>query len=126
MQLGLQGGDEVEHLGLDRGIETGGGLVENQKSRIGRERHCNHDALLHAARELVGIAAHHGAGVRDLDELERRPGPVCCLVTACAAEAEHLRELLAHANRRIQGRSGILVHHRDRLGAQPAEVCIGK
>ena len=122
VQLRLQGGYEVENLGLDRSIEACGWLVEDQESRIGRERHRDHNPLLHAAGELVGVAVHHGARISDLDELERMAGAIRRLVAADAAEAEHLRELLAHANRRIQGRSGILVHHRDRLGAQPAEL----
>ena len=53
----LQSGDEIEHLGLDGGVEAGRGLVEDQQGRIGRERHRDHDALLHAAGELVRVAA---------------------------------------------------------------------
>ena len=58
-QLRLELRDEVEHLGLDGRVEAGRGLVEDQQRRVLRERHRDHDALLHAARELVRIAAHH-------------------------------------------------------------------
>ena len=64
-------GDEVEHLGLDRGVEPGRRLVEDQQRGILRERHRDHDPLLHAAGELVWVAAHHRCRVGDLDVLER-------------------------------------------------------
>ncbi len=67
MQLRLQAGDEVEHLGLDGRVEARRRLVEDQQGRVGGERHRDHDALLHAAGELMGVAAHDGAGVGDLD-----------------------------------------------------------
>ena len=41
-----------------------------------RERHRDHDALLHSARELVRVPGHHRAGVGDLDERERFAGPL--------------------------------------------------
>ena len=70
----LQPGDEVEHLGLDGRVEARRRLVEDEQRGIGRERHRDHDALLHAARELVRVAGHHGAGVGDLHPLERVAG----------------------------------------------------
>ncbi len=50
--------DEVEHLGLDRRVEPGRGLVEDEERRVLRERHRDHDALLHPAGELVRVARH--------------------------------------------------------------------
>ena len=64
--------DEVEHLGLDRRVESGRRLVEDQERGIGRERHRDDDALLHAARELVRVAPHHGVGIGDLHLSEHR------------------------------------------------------
>ena len=71
LQLRLQLRDEVEHLGLDGRVEPGRRLVEDQQRRILRERHRDHDPLLHAAGELERVAAHHRAGVGDLDARER-------------------------------------------------------
>ena len=51
--------DEVEHLGLDGGVEARRRLVEDQKSGIGGERHRDDHPLLHAPRELVRVALHH-------------------------------------------------------------------
>ncbi len=49
--------DQVEHLGLDRGVEAGRGLVEHEQAGVARERHGDHDALLLAAGELERVAA---------------------------------------------------------------------
>ena len=50
IEFGVQSANELEHFGLDRGIESGGRLIENQQRGIGRQRHGDDDALLHSAR----------------------------------------------------------------------------
>ena len=74
-ELGLQLRDEVEHLGLDRRVEPGRRLVEDQQRRVLRERHRDDHALLHAARELVRVAAQHRAGsaICTVASASRRP-----------------------------------------------------
>ena len=61
VELRLELGDEVEDLRLDRRVEAGRRLVEDQERRVLGERHRDHDPLLHAAGELVRVAAHHRA-----------------------------------------------------------------
>ena len=73
-ELVTQRRDQVEHLGLDGRVERGRRLVEDQQRRLGGERHRDHDALEHPARELVRIAVHDAAGVGDPDLLEHLPG----------------------------------------------------
>ena len=62
----LQLGEQVEHLGLDRDVERGDGLVEHDDVGLERERPRDPDALALAAGELVRVAgrvlgpqAHH-------------------------------------------------------------------
>ena len=74
LELGLELRDEIEDLGLDRRVETGGGLVEDQQLGVLRKCHRDHDALLHPARELMRVAPHHRAGIRDLHARERLAG----------------------------------------------------
>ena len=66
---------EVEHLGLDRRVEPGGRLVEDQQRRVLGQRHRDDHALLHAARELVRVAAHHAVRVGDLHLARASPAP---------------------------------------------------
>ena len=51
---GPDGGQEPEDLALDRGVEGGDRLVEDQDARLGRERSGDGDALALAARQLAG------------------------------------------------------------------------
>ena len=48
---------QLEDLRLDGDVERGGGLVGDDERRVHDERHRDHDALPHAARELVRIFA---------------------------------------------------------------------
>ena len=122
VELGLQLVDEVEHLGLDRRVEAGRRLVEDQQGRIDAERHRDHDALLHAARELVRVALHDRLRVGDLHLLQHRQRAIARLRPARAARGEDLGQLLADADRRVQRRAGVLVHHRDDLAAIALQI----
>ena len=113
MELRLQRRDEIEDISLDRGIESCSGLVEDQQGRILREGHRDHDPLLHAARELVRVAAHHARWICNLHSFESRPGAVGRLAARYTEDRERLRNLRADAHPRVQRGAGVLVHHRD-------------
>ena len=49
--------DEVEDARLDRRVEAGRRLVEDEQLRVGGEGHGDDDALLHPARQLVRDSA---------------------------------------------------------------------
>ena len=51
--LALQLQQQREHLRLDRDVERGRRLVGDQQARVAGDRHREHHALAHAARELV-------------------------------------------------------------------------
>ena len=44
-------------------VERGGGLIGDQQRRVARERHRDHHALAHAARERWGIVAGAALGL---------------------------------------------------------------
>ena len=69
--------DEVEHARLDRGVEPGRRLVEDEQLRVGRQRDGDDDALLHAARQLVRVALGDAAP-------DRRSGRACSALSALA------------------------------------------
>ena len=50
--------DQLQDLGLDGHVERGRRLVGDQQVGVARERHRDHHALAHAARELVRVVVH--------------------------------------------------------------------
>ena len=114
--------DQVQHLGLDGRVERGRRLVEDQQRRLGRERHRDHGALQHAARELMRVAAHHAGRVGDPHLLEHLPAALERLLALDAGELEHLGDLPPDLDRRVQRPPGLLVDHRDRARAQLAQL----
>jgi hypothetical protein len=120
-ELLAQRGDEVEHFRLDSGVEAGRRLVEDQQRRILRQGHGDDDALVHPARELVGVPAHDPSGIRDLDLLEHRVHPLVGLVVLDPLQREDLGDLVADADRGVQRRGRVLVHHRHLRCPQPAD-----
>ena len=110
LQLLEQGHD----LGLHRHVEGGGGLVGDEHSRVEGDRHGDHDALTHTAGELVRVVAGTLPGGRDAHPLHepyrllQRVGPVHPAVLT-----EHLGDLPAHREHRVEGGQGVLEDHRD-------------
>src|SRR5437879_7149425 len=66
-ELGAKFSEQVEDLGLDGDIERGGGLVGDEQLRAIHDGHRDHDALAHAAGELVRIVAGAADGLGDGD-----------------------------------------------------------
>ena len=96
VELGLQLCDEVENLCLDGRIEPGRGLVEDQECGVFRQCHRDHDALLHAARQLVWVSAQNAFRIGDLYAHESSPGTLLRLARRDAEHGERLRDLRAH------------------------------
>ena len=113
---------EVEHLGLHRRVEARGGLVENQQLRIAGQRHRDHDALLHTARQLVRIAIEDALGVGNAHAIECLNGLDLGLVLREAEDRECLDDLLADLDRRVQRLARILIDHGDAAGAKIAQT----
>ena len=113
MELGLERVHEIEDVGLDGRVQASRGLVEDEQSWVLRECHCDHDPLLHAAGELMWVAAHHAAWIGDLHPFEGGPGAVFCFAPTDSEDRERLRDLGTDLHSRVQGRAGVLVDHRD-------------
>ena len=74
-ELELDAPDLLAQLHAHLRVERRERLVEQQHLRLDRERARERDSLLHAARELVGIALRR---VAEPDELEQLARPVLC------------------------------------------------
>ena len=73
---GLELGEKLEDLSLDGHVEGGRGLIGEQQAGLARERHGDHDALSHAAGELVRVGLDAAVGVGDADGLHGLDGDV--------------------------------------------------
>src|SRR5437867_8816165 len=126
-QLRLQLVQELEDLRLDGDVERGRRLVGDQELGVARQRHRDHDALPHAARELVGVLLHPPLGVGDVHELEHvdrlghrvaAPEPL--------VEPDGLGNLLADREYRVQRGHRLLEDHRDLFAADLAHLGRGQ
>ena len=66
--------DEVEDLHLRCDVQGRRGLVRDEDARLAHEGHGDHDALAHAARELVRVVVDDHLGARHADALEDLDG----------------------------------------------------
>ena len=98
---------QVQHLGLHRGVERRGRLVEQQDLRLEDQRARDGDALALAARELVRIAEAEAGAEADLVEraLDARLG------VADAVDRQRLGQHAVDRLARVQRAVGILEHH---------------
>ena len=124
VRLIAQRSDQIEDAGLDRGIETGRGLIEHEQLGIGGERHRDHDALLHPARELVRVAVEDADRVGDVDAVECRQRVLLGLVLTLAEDRERLDHLGPDSRAWVQGPARILVDHRGMLRPELADLVV--
>ena len=88
-------------------------LVEDQQRRVLGERHRDHDALLHAAGELVRVARRAPArGRRSARARARRARARAPRRARTPRDAEDLGDLRADLDRRVQRVGRVLVDHR--------------
>ena len=87
---------QVQDLRLDRHVERGRGLVGDQQLGLERERHRDHHALRHAARDLVREGLEPALRIGDAHHLEQLRGPRAGrAVLHPAVDLEDLRDLRA-------------------------------
>ena len=72
--LGDELAQEVEDLRLDRHVERRRRLVGDQELRLAGQRHRDHRALAHAARELVRVVVQPRRRAGDADAVEQLGG----------------------------------------------------
>ena len=93
----LQLAHQVEDLRLDGDVERRGRLVGDQHLGIARQRHGDHHALAHAARELVRIGVRAPLGLGDADAAQHldRAVPGVALARQALVQRDRLGDLLA-------------------------------
>ena len=107
-------GQHVHDPRLRRHVERRRRLVRDQHVRIRADRHRDHDALAHAARELVRIVVGSALRLRDADVSEQLDGPGARLPAADLIVGEdRLDDLVADGLQRVERRHRILVDERE-------------
>ena len=119
-------GQELQDLRLDGDVEGGSGLVGEEDLRVAAESHGDHDALAHAAGELVRVAVEAGDGVRDAHSAEERGRARARLIfRQTLVKLERLSDLRADLHDRVERGHGLLKDHGDIVAADAAELWVG-
>ena len=123
VELALHTIDQLDDLRLDGHVEGRRRLVGDQHVRVVDERHRDHRALAHAARELMREVLRADRGVRDPDRAEQLDGAVPGLLLPHLLVGEDgLGDLVADAVHRMQAGKGILEDHRHVAAADMAQL----
>ena len=114
--------EDGEHLGADGDVEGGGGLVGDEEIGFAHHHHGDHDALAHAARELVGVEGEDAFGLADVDGLEGAEGLLLCIMAGdvVVADADGFDDLATDGHDRVQREFWILQDHAHATAAQRA------
>ena len=105
---------ELQDLRLDRHIERRRRLVRDDELRIARERDRDHDALAHAARELVRILLEAALRIGNAHQLHELDGTrLRLLLRHAEMDEERLHDLEADRQHRVERCHRLLEDHRD-------------
>ena len=118
--------EQREDLLLDGGVERRGGLVGQQKHGLAGKGHGDHDALTHAAGELVRECVDALFGIGDADGAEGVKGDLlCCSVIHGLVQQDRLDDLIADGEDGIERGHRLLKDHGDLCAANGADVALG-
>ena len=118
--------EDRHHLGLRGDVERGGALVGQQQPRPRQERGGDHDALEHAAGQLVRILPQPlaGSSMPTSSSASGRPRDGLGL-RHVVQRAQRLGHEVVDATHRVDVRARVLEHHGD-LGAVAAQCVAGE
>jgi hypothetical protein len=125
MRLLLRGAHDLDDLRLDGDVERGRRLVCDEDARLVRDRHRDHRALAHAARELVWVLVVATLGKRHADEVQELDRPLTSRVVAHVVVRENrLGELVADREHGIERRHRVLEDHRRVTASDRAQLLL--
>ena len=117
---------QLEDLGGDRDVEPGRRLVGDEQARVGGQRHRDHHALAHAARELMRVLPGPPLGLGDARLAEHGHRALARLPRRRAAvQREQSLDLPADGQHGIERGARALEHHGDLRPAHRAHRLLG-
>ena len=122
VQIALQLTDDVEDLRLDGHVQCCRGFVGNQQRRLAGQRHGDHGALAHAARERMRVAVEQALGVGQAYFFQQGSGLFACIRHAQAlVQDQRFGYLVANREHRVQRCHGLLEDHGDLVATDGAQ-----
>ncbi len=119
LHLVLEADHLVLHVAADQRVQRAEGFIEEHDLRVGRQRAGQADALLHPARELVGVGIPPPAETHDVEDLIRLRFPGCLLhALDLQAEPDVLDDPA------VRQQAEVLEHHADLRAAHLAEPLV--
>ena len=117
---------QLQNLGLNGHVQSGGGFIGNQDVRLTGQRHGDHHPLAHAAGKLVGILLQPLFRLVHAHQLEhfQRPG-VGLGPVAVGVEQDGFPQLIADGKGGVQRGHGILKDDADPLAAKLPHLLLG-
>ena len=126
-RLFLEGDQEIQHLLSQGHVQRGGRLISNEQGGPTGQGHGNQRTLALPTRELMRIG--HGAAlwVIDAHAVEQADRPLVGLLAGQPfMQLQHLANLAANGEQRVEGRHGFLEDHGDLAAAQGPASRLGR
>ena len=99
--------EQVEHLGLHRGVQRRGGFIQQQNLRLQNQGPCNRNALALAARQLVGVTEPKTSAQAHLVKRPLNAG----LGIVHLVDGQRFGQDAVHRLARVQRAIRVLKHH---------------
>ena len=117
--------EELEDLGLDRDVERGRRLIGDHEGGVHHEGHRDHDALTHAAGQLMRVFPRPRSGRGNSYYLEHLHGASPRLAARRLRVNPHdLGDLLTDGKDGIERRHRLLKHHGDARATNGAQLSL--
>ena len=114
---------QIQNLRLDRDVERRRRLVGDEERGVQHERHGDHHALAHAARELMRIlrsSARGASGMPTARSISTARSNASCFEIVLVLQV-HLHQLHADREDRVERRHRLLEDHADLAAADVAD-----
>ena len=127
VEIAAQIVEQLQDLRLYRHVKSRRRLVGDQEFRIAGNADGDHHTLAHAAGKLVRIIIHPAAGVWNIDQFQKLDGAFARLMPVdLLVDAQHLDDLFADRQDRVQRGHRLLKDHADIPAANAAPLPLGK
>ena len=117
---------QIEDLRLDGDVERGGGLVGDHQLGLAGQRHRDHDALAHAAGELVRIVVHAACALGICTSFSISTARASAALSVRPLAAQAFGDLLADGQHRIERGHRLLEDEADLVGADLVQLVAGE